>query len=204
LTAQRSIYLAPTGTGNRAGLLAHVDWRGRGGYVVAPPSRHANGRRYRWLRPLTAELPAAPAPLRSLLAPIRGHPAEPTSTARFRPTAGHPYGRAALAQELSAVAHAPTGRRNHTLYQAGIRLYSLVAGGVLAHDEVEAGLLAAATTSRLLVEEPAQTRRTLTSAERTGLTHPRGIPARSQRGDPAPVRASRRQPRGHEGRERDG
>jgi hypothetical protein len=45
------------------------------------------------------------------------------------------------------------------LYQAGIRLYSLVAGGVLAHDEVEAGLLAAATTSRLLVEEPAQTRR---------------------------------------------
>jgi hypothetical protein len=198
------IYMAPTGTGNRAGLLAHVDWRGRGGYVVAPPSRHANGRRYRWLRPLTAELPAAPAPLRSLLAPVRGHPAEPTSTARFRATAGHPYGRAALAQELSAVAHAPRGRRNHTLYQAGIRLYSLVAGGVLAHDEVEAGLLAAATTSRLLVEEPAQTRRTLTSAERTGLTHPRGIPARSQRGDPAPVRASSRQPRGHEGRERDG
>lgn len=156
------IYMAPTGTGNRAGLLAHVDWRGRGGYVVAPPSRHANGRYYRWLRPLTAELPAAPMPLRSLLAPVRGHPAEPISTARFRTTAGRPYGRAALAQELSAVAHAPRGRRNHTLYQAGIRLYSLVAGGVLAHDEVEAGLLAAATTSRLLVEEPAQTRRTLT------------------------------------------
>jgi bifunctional DNA primase/polymerase-like protein len=198
------IYMAPTGTGNRAGLLAHVDWRGRGGYMVAPPSRHANGHYYRWLRPLTAELPAAPAPLRSLLAPIRGHPAEPISTARFRPTAGRPYGRAALEQELSAVAHAPRGRRNHTLYQAGIRLYSLVAGGVLAHDEVEAGLLAAATTSRLLVEEPAQTRRTLTSAERTGRTHPRGVPALSQRGDPAPVRTSSRQARGHEDRERDG
>ena len=199
------IYMAPTGTGNRAGLLAHVDWRGRGGYVVAPPSRHANGRYYRWLRPLTAELPAAPAPLRSLLAPVRDHSAEPTSPPRVRPTAGHPYGRAALGQELSAVAHAPRGRRrNHTLYQAGIRLYSLVAGGVLAHDEVEAGLLAAATASRLLVEEPGQTRRTLTSAERTGLTHPRGIPAHSQRGDAAPVRMSSRQPRLHDDRERDG
>ena len=28
-------YLAATGTGNRAGLLEHVDWRGIGGYVVA-------------------------------------------------------------------------------------------------------------------------------------------------------------------------
>jgi hypothetical protein len=47
-------YLTPTGSSNRAGLLDHVDWRGRGGYVVAPPSRHGDGRRYRWLRPPTA------------------------------------------------------------------------------------------------------------------------------------------------------
>jgi bifunctional DNA primase/polymerase-like protein len=50
-------YVAPTGSHNRAGLLKQVDWRGRGGYVVAPPSRHASGRHYRWLRPLTAQLP---------------------------------------------------------------------------------------------------------------------------------------------------
>jgi hypothetical protein len=125
--------------------------------------------------------------------------------APFRLTAaGHPYGRTALAQELSAVAHAPRGRRNTTLYQAGIHLYSLVAGGVLARDEVEAGLLAAAATSRLLVEEPAQTRRTLTSAERTGLSHPRGVPALNQPGRSAQVRRSSRQPRGREDRERDG
>jgi hypothetical protein len=49
-------YLASVGSGNRVGLLDHVDWRGRGGYVVAPPSQHASGRPYRWLRPVTAEL----------------------------------------------------------------------------------------------------------------------------------------------------
>jgi hypothetical protein len=199
------IYLAPTGTGNRASLLPHVDWRGRGGYVVAPPSRHPSGRRYRWLRPLTAKLPTAPVPLHSLLGPARTHPSQPAPAAPFHPTAaGHPYGRTALEQEVSAVAHAPRGRRNATLYEAGIRLYSLVAGGVLARDEVEAGLLAAAATSRLLVEEPAQTRRTLASAERTGLSHPRGVPALNQPGRPAPVRRSSRQARGREDRERDG
>jgi hypothetical protein len=200
------LYVAPTGSGNRAGLLEQVDWRGRGGYVVAPPSRHASGRRYRWLQPLTAELPTAPAPLRSLLDPARArHPTQPVPAAPFHPTpGGHPYGRAALAQELAAVAHAPKGRRNYTLYQAGIRLYSLVAGGVLARDEVEAGLLTAAETSRLLVEEPTQTRRTLASAERTGLTHPRGVPAPGQPGRPAPVRRSSRQVRGYEDRERNG
>ena len=199
------LYLTPTGPSNRAGLLEQVDWRGRGGYVVAPPSRHASGRPYRWLRPLPAELPPAPTPLRSLLDPTRAHPTQPVPAAAFRPTpASHPYGRTARAQELSAVAHAPKGRRNHTLYQAGIRLYSLVAGGVLARDEVEAGLLTAAAASRLLVEEPIQTRRTLASAERTGLTHPRGVPAFRQPGRPAPGRRSSRQARGCEDRERGG
>jgi bifunctional DNA primase/polymerase-like protein len=59
----------PTGLGNRVGLLAGVDWRGRDGLVVAPPSRHASGHRYTWVRPLTATLPEVPARLRRMLAP---------------------------------------------------------------------------------------------------------------------------------------
>lgn len=46
------IFIRPTGRGNGAHLFAGIDYRGKGGYVVLPPSVGANGRRYRWLQPL--------------------------------------------------------------------------------------------------------------------------------------------------------
>jgi hypothetical protein len=56
-------YLAPTGLGNvRPADLAHVDWRGRGGYVVAPPSRHASGHPYQWATGRDLDTPLAQAP----------------------------------------------------------------------------------------------------------------------------------------------
>lgn len=42
-------YVTPSGHGNTTNLLAKVDHRGAGGYVVAPPSRTADGT-YRWVR----------------------------------------------------------------------------------------------------------------------------------------------------------
>lgn len=45
------LYVPATGKGNKAGLLGGIDYRGVGGYVVAPPSRTDVGS-YRWLRPL--------------------------------------------------------------------------------------------------------------------------------------------------------
>lgn len=47
-------YVPVAGHGNRTALIPGVDYRGTGGYVVAPPSIGATGRAYRWLTPLTS------------------------------------------------------------------------------------------------------------------------------------------------------
>jgi hypothetical protein len=61
-------YLAPTGLHDpRVRGLARLHWRGRGGWVVAPPSRHPSGGVYLWVRALDAPLPAVPVGLRGRL-----------------------------------------------------------------------------------------------------------------------------------------
>jgi hypothetical protein len=61
----RHLYFAHPGAlvRNAVGLLPGLDIRGDGGYVVAPPSRHASGRPYRWAPGRTpADCPLAPFP----------------------------------------------------------------------------------------------------------------------------------------------
>ena len=71
-------YLAPTGLGNvQPSGLGHVDWRGRGGYVVAPPSRHASGHPYQWVAGRDLDTPLAEVP--SVL--LRAAPAPPAPAA---------------------------------------------------------------------------------------------------------------------------
>lgn len=45
------LYVTPTGMGNRAGMFPGVDYRGKGGYVLGPPSV-VDGVTYRWVQPL--------------------------------------------------------------------------------------------------------------------------------------------------------
>jgi hypothetical protein len=169
-------YLAPTGLGNASPTgLEHVDWRGRGGYVVAPPSRHASGHPYQWApgRDLKTPLAEIPPPLRARLehrSPQRSPgPVQPVAT---RADLGDRYARAALAQELARVATAPVGQRNRQLWESTRNLYNLVAAGALDHHEVDQALLAAADRCGLLTEEPRQTHRTLASGRQVGLAHP--------------------------------
>jgi hypothetical protein len=173
-------YLAPTGLGNAhpAGL-AHADWRGRGGYVVAPPSRHASGHPYQWVigRGLETPLPEVPAPLRARLE--HRSPQRSIGPVELPATGAAPddrYARAALTQELARVATAPVGQRNRQLWESTRNLYNLVATGALDDRQVDHALLAAAERCGLLQEEPRQTHRTLASGRQVGLAHP-GRPA---------------------------
>jgi hypothetical protein len=168
-------WFTPTGLGNRPPRgLAHVDWRGRGGCVLAPPSRHVSGWAYRWLRGLDqAPLPEAPAVLRELLDPDPPSLIRPADTAK--PTAlRHPYGRRVLADELAALGRATPGQRNRTLNHCAFKVYRYVAGGLLDNQEVT---LAFTTAALALGLDPAEIIRTLASARTAGLTNPRTMPA---------------------------
>ncbi len=170
-------WFRPTGLGNRPPRgLPHVDWRGVGGAVLAPPSRHASGGTYRWVRGLDqTPLPEVPAALRALLDP---EPAAASPVSPARPAeVGHPYGRRVLAAELATLRQAPVHTRNRTLNACAFKVYRYVAGGLLDDHEVTAALSAAALAIGL---EAAEVRRTLASARTAGLAFPRGLPARSE------------------------
>jgi len=173
-------YLAPTGLGNvHPRGLEQVDWRGRGGYVVAPPSRHASGHPYQWApgRDLDTPPGQVPAVLLQRLQPRQLQ--RPTGSVQLPAATDGPgdrYAQAALAEELARVAGAPVGHRNRQLWESTRNLYNLVATGALIECEVQQGLLAAADRCGVLADEPRQTRRTLTSGRQVGLAHP-GRPA---------------------------
>lgn len=97
-----------------------VDIRGDGGYVVAPPSVHVNGRRYLWeLEPMLTKLAPFPASLQALL----------TSARRSLPPCSTGNGDSWLYQALQGV---PEGQRNETAARlAGYFLH-------VTHGNVEA------------------------------------------------------------------
>jgi hypothetical protein len=166
-------WFAPTGLGNRPPHgLEHVDWRGRGGCVLAPPSRHTSGEHYRWLRGLDqAPLPEVPAALRALLGP------QPTPHGAVAPAQavqlGHSYGRRVLADELARLRRAAKGQRNRVLNQAAFKVFRYVGGGVLDDQKVTAAFTQTALAIGL---DATEIRRTLASARAGGLANPRGLP----------------------------
>jgi Bifunctional DNA primase/polymerase, N-terminal len=75
-------FVCPTGFGDVAvpsqsavGARSRLHWHGRGGYVLAAPSRHSTGAATRWLRGLDLPLPEVPDVLHALLTPPTPQPA---------------------------------------------------------------------------------------------------------------------------------
>lgn len=125
---------------NRGNLPLHVDVRGLGGYVIAPPSilYHADGSqgRYRWHGDRHEEAVEAPAALIEILRskgkkaadpgaapPPPRRPVQDGGSAEME--AIRKYGDSALAAECRAVRDAPSGARNSRLNEAAVKIASL-------------------------------------------------------------------------------
>lgn len=161
------------GMRNRAGMVAGIDVRGDGGYIVVPPSMHACGDRYRW----TDRTPPAPPPnwlIDKIRPPTR--PPFPEQAAAVSASVGDRYGRAALAGELSDLARAPEGTRNHTLNRAAFRLGQLVGAGLLDDDLVRRRLTTVAQQIGLGAREAT---RTISSGMTAGMKQPRPLQRRA-------------------------
>lgn len=173
------IYTRPTGRGNAAGIVARVDWRGRRGYVVAPPSVHPDGHRYLWDFEYGPDTPLEPAPAWLLEAWDRRHQRPPERPQNVAYGAGTtPYGRRALEAELGRLALTAEGCRNDELVRASFRLAQLVAGGELDAREAAEALLAVALRVGLGHDEAVATIR---SGMQAGATRPRTAPPRAAR-----------------------
>lgn len=154
---------------NVADPLPGVDLRGDGGYVVAAPSRHATGRRYRWRSAESTELALLPTWLWPR--PLPRHDRD--VLARHRPSGASAYGSAALSSEVEAVRRLVEGQRNDGLNRAAFCVGTLVAGGELAEEAVFEALLAAAIAVGLGETEA---RATIRSGLRAGAGAPRTAP----------------------------
>jgi hypothetical protein len=149
-------------------LGAGLDVRASGGQIVVAPSLHRSGRRYRWLN--RAGLAELPSWLYELLADNARQPDVRPLSVRPHPGRLRRYGEAALTRGASVIATAKSGTRNAVLFREAVSLAELVAAEVLDERRVWRELLLAARHAGLRGFE---IRRTLASAFRRGLQHPR-------------------------------
>jgi putative DNA primase/helicase len=192
---------------NRGNLPEHVDVRGLGGYVIAPPSvmgpdakKGQGGLRYRWHRrePLGG-IARAPQALLDVLRERGGKavPAEMSTEPRnvsSAPTADdavRKYALAGLDAELQAVRCAPSGRRNAQLNESALKIAALVAAGALEATLARA-LLESAARDNPGRDDDAQLLDTIDSGWSAGMNNPRDL---SEIAAAARERSERRSPR---------
>jgi hypothetical protein len=173
-------YFAVTGNGNRAGgragTPAGLDWRGSGGFVVAPPSIHCNGSRYDWAIPpgTPDDLPPAPAWLLNVMfSELPATVSRSESVANdVCQSAGHlaKYCRRALESECGRIALANEGHRNDQLNASAYNLGRLIGPDLLSAEDVAGSLLIAALRAGL---EQREAEATIQSGIRAGIQRPR-------------------------------
>lgn len=140
-------------------VLAHIDARGEGGYVIAPPSVLENGKSYVWLnRPVKNEagawlLPALPPRLAAVLVKAIIPHAERMPAPRFGALSGRHVAPGHASPRVKAFVHAcidgalkrsrdaAPGGRHAALYRSALSLSRFVKSGHLPAAEAERLLL---------------------------------------------------------------
>lgn len=152
--------------------LPGLDTRGRGGYIVAAPSGHPSGGRYKWV-----DFFADTAPWPNILTELMDwRTSEPPAAGRDQfanpldPPGGAGYGEAALRGELERIRLATEGTRNDALNRAAFALGQLVADGKLNERTVRDELVVAGTAAGLTFTESVKT---VNSGLRGGAQKPR-------------------------------
>ncbi|WP_447727262.1 phage/plasmid primase, P4 family [Sphingomonas koreensis] len=187
---------------NRGHLPDHVDVRGLGGYVIAPPSvtRDAEGAelgRYRWYgkrgdwRDEASVMDAPPELIEILRAPKRKAGADngsgraaPTGQSAERPSPAtiaadvdadvRKYALSALDGECRSIREAGSGRRNAQLNASAFNVATLVAAGALDTGVARASIEAAARDNPGR-DDAAQLEATISSGWTAGLSSPRDL-----------------------------
>ena len=202
------LWFASSGLPTRASVIEGVDVRGKGGYVVAPPSVHPSGATYRLVDPASGRVldrlppePLAPAPA-WLVSWCRPGPTRPPVDREPVRLSSEHYAWAAVQSECAAVAATGEGSRNDRLNRAAFSLGTLVGARVLEVEEARANLLNAALLAGLGETEAL---RTIASGLEAGESRPRQVTGALRRADRPPQPSRRRVPdRSVPGESRDG
>lgn len=135
---------------NSAGKIgAGGDVRGTDGYVIAPPSLHASGRRYRWVRdPYNHAILDAPDWLVDMVVP-KPVPETFPLPSNSPDSYGARYIAAAIEAECAELARTPKGGRNHQLNSSAYALARFVADGRIDAPTVARSLAYAASRAGL-------------------------------------------------------
>lgn len=122
-----------------------LDYRGDGGYVVAPPSRHESGNSYKWLSFDDAEIAEAPEWLLELVSKKRAQHVERTSDGLPKGVKNPPaYAKAALAGACNEIRNAGPGDKNTLLNTCAFKMREMINAGWIRRQDVADALQLAA------------------------------------------------------------
>ncbi len=184
------------GVGGKKAKDAGVDALGNDGYAIVPPSVRADGKAWTWLQEPKDGLASAPDRVMAIAlkqerdASRASAPEGQTISARAAAGVVPPaakrtdlderqrrYSLRAFDEEVRAVEQARPGTRNKQLFEAALKLGTLVGAGALSEGTVIAALEGAAKTCGLWKDDGAKSAQaTIASGLKAGKEKPRELP----------------------------